>query len=75
MNHKHLKIASVTLLAALLLSACGGSNNTGSGAASMDAFVGAVQQMSKTTSEETQASDVDAFSVTLPEDSEPSNVS
>ena len=75
MNHKHLKIISASLLAVLLLSACGDSNNQRGGAASGDAFVNTVQQIANTTPEDTDASNVDALSVTLPEDSEPLNVS
>ena len=73
MNHKHLKIMSASLLAVLLLSACGDSNRN-SGAASGDAFVNTVRSITNTTPEDTEAANVDALSVTLPEASEPSNV-
>ena len=73
MNHKHLKIMSASLLAVLLLSACGDSNRS-SGAASGDAFVNTVRSITNTTPEDTEATNVDAQSVTLPEASEPSNV-
>ena len=70
MNHKHLKILSVSLVAVLLLSACGDSSNQSGG----DAFVNTVQQIANTAPEDTDASNVDAQSVTLPETNEPSNV-
>ena len=69
MSHKHMKIMSASLLALLLLSACGDSNRS-----SGDAFVNTVRSINNTTPEDTEATNVDALSVTLPEDSEPSNV-
>lgn len=73
MNHNHLKILSASLLAVLLLSACGDSNRNG-GAASGDPFVNTVRSIANTTPEDTEATNVDALSVTQPEASEPSNV-
>lgn len=75
MDHQPLTVRSLALLVVLLVSACGrDGNRPGNPEPATDAFVTTVQQAAGTTPENSEPADVDATSVTSPEDREPLNV-
>ena len=67
------KICTLWLTCAVLasLAACGGSDNNTSAGATPDAFLEQVVQVVGTTSETTEAIDIDALVATAPETNEP----
>lgn len=70
------KICTIWTTCAVLaaLAACGGSDNANSVRASPDAFLAEVARVVGTTSDTTEAIDIDAFVATAPEDSEPESL-
>jgi ABC-type glycerol-3-phosphate transport system substrate-binding protein len=67
------KLCTICTIGAVLatLAACGGSDNTAAAGATPDAFLDQVVRVVGTTSETTEAIDIDALVATAPETTEP----